>query len=104
MTDREQLIREIEQAPDAIVTELLNLLRHKSGSQSVQVQPQSNQPDLAEISAEADLVEISAEADRPIWELFEAAADDIPNDVLDQLPIDGAAHHDHYLYGTPKNE
>jgi hypothetical protein len=84
MTDREQLIQEIEQAPDSLITELLNFLRtHKASSELVQAQPNQH--------------------DRPIWEFFEAAADDIPDDVLEQLPIDGAAHHDHYLYGTPKN-
>jgi len=27
---------------------------------------------------------------------------DVPPDVFDKLPRDGAAEHDHYLYGTPK--
>jgi hypothetical protein len=27
---------------------------------------------------------------------------DVPEEVLERLPTDGAAQHDHYLYGTPK--
>ena len=27
---------------------------------------------------------------------------DVPQEVLDRLPTDGAAQHDHYIYGTPK--
>ena len=27
---------------------------------------------------------------------------DVPDEVLDRLPVDGAAQHDHYIYGTPK--
>ena len=27
---------------------------------------------------------------------------DVPNDVLDRLPVDGAEQHDHYIYGLPK--
>lgn len=27
---------------------------------------------------------------------------DLPADVLDALPVDGASQHDHYIYGTPK--
>jgi hypothetical protein len=37
--------------------------------------------------------------------LWEVAADllaDVPQEVLERLPVDGAAQHDHYIYGTPK--
>ena len=27
---------------------------------------------------------------------------DVPEEVFDRLPTDGAAQHDHHLYGTPK--
>ena len=43
-----------------------------------------------------DLSSILALADR--------AGASIPPDVLRKLPRDGAAQHDHYLYGTPKRE
>jgi hypothetical protein len=27
---------------------------------------------------------------------------DVPEEVFERLPTDGAAQHDHYIYGTPK--
>jgi hypothetical protein len=39
---------------------------------------------------------------KPIWELFEEASREIPDEELDRLPTDLAAQVDHYLYGTPK--
>src|SRR5262249_6690627 len=42
------------------------------------------------------------ETPKPIWELFEEASRTIPDEELDRLPTDGAAQHDHYIYGTPK--
>ena len=38
----------------------------------------------------------------PIWERLAALARDVPPEVFDSLPTDGASQHDHYLYGTPK--
>lgn len=39
---------------------------------------------------------------KPIWESFEEASLDIPDEELDRLPTDGSYQHDHYIYGTPK--
>ena len=44
----------------------------------------------------------SHDARPPIWEAFIEASLDIPDEELDRLPTDGAAQHDHYIYGTPK--
>ena len=41
-------------------------------------------------------------AHKPIWEQCVDAFKDVPEEELDRLPIDGAAQHDHYIYGTPK--
>jgi putative addiction module CopG family antidote len=38
----------------------------------------------------------------PIGEIIDALMVDVPDDVLDRLPVDGASQHDHYIYGTPK--
>jgi predicted DNA-binding antitoxin AbrB/MazE fold protein len=38
----------------------------------------------------------------PIWERLAALAREVPPEVLDSWPTDGASQHDHYLYGTPK--
>jgi hypothetical protein len=42
------------------------------------------------------------EAPKPIWELFEEASRNIPEEELARLPTDLAAQVDHYVYGTPK--
>jgi Arc/MetJ-type ribon-helix-helix transcriptional regulator len=39
---------------------------------------------------------------RPIGEVIDALMSDVPDEVLDRLPVDGAAQHDHYIYGLPK--
>ena len=39
---------------------------------------------------------------KPIWEEFQEALADVPREELEKLPTDGAAQHDHYIYGTPK--
>jgi len=42
------------------------------------------------------------EASKPIWEIFEEASRDIPDEVLARLPTDLAAQVDHYVYSLPK--
>ena len=42
------------------------------------------------------------EAPKPIWEIFEKASWDIPDEVLARLPTDLATQVDHYVYGLPK--
>jgi len=42
------------------------------------------------------------EAPKPIWEQFIDAFQDVPGEELERLPVDGAAQHDHYIYGLPK--
>jgi hypothetical protein len=41
----------------------------------------------------------AADGDRPLMELVRAL-EGLPDDP--DWPVDGAAEHDHYLYGTPK--
>ncbi len=43
--------------------------------------------------------------DRPrrhISEVIQEIMSDLPREVFEALPRDGASEHDHYLYGTPK--
>jgi len=37
-----------------------------------------------------------------LWEIAADLLKDVPQEVLDRLPPDGATQHDHYIYGTPK--
>jgi Arc/MetJ-type ribon-helix-helix transcriptional regulator len=39
---------------------------------------------------------------RSIGEIIDELMSDVPGEVLDRLPVDGAAQHDHYIHGTPK--
>lgn len=41
-------------------------------------------------------------AHQPVWELFADAFTAVPEDELARLPVDGAAQHDHYIYGLSK--
>jgi hypothetical protein len=89
MTPREQLIKEIEQVPEPLIKEVLGFLEVLKDRQ---VQDQSAQTHDTS----------GAAIQTPIWELFEEAAQNLPEEVVAQLPTDGAAQIDHYLYGTPK--
>ena len=40
---------------------------------------------------------------QPFWQFIEELTADIPPEILDTLPTDGAEQHDHYLYGTSKH-
>jgi hypothetical protein len=44
----------------------------------------------------------SAAVHKPIWAQFVDAFNDVPEEEQRRLPVDGAAQHDHYIYGTPK--
>jgi hypothetical protein len=39
---------------------------------------------------------------KPIWKVIDEIMSSVPEEDLATLPRDGAAEHDHYIYGTPK--
>ncbi len=39
---------------------------------------------------------------RPIWEVADEIRKNVPEEEWAKMPTDGAAEHDHYIYGTPK--
>jgi hypothetical protein len=39
---------------------------------------------------------------KTIWDKIDEIVKEVPEEVWDELPTDGAQEHDHYLYGTPK--
>jgi hypothetical protein len=89
MTIREQLTREIELAPDALIEEILDfclfIKQRKAKEQSSQATPQTTGIlDLLE-----RVKEIQAQVPAEVWE---------------KLPHDGSINHDHYLYDSPKVE
>ena len=46
---------------------------------------------------------LESEARPPtIWEKIRAHGRNVPAEVWEKMPPDGAEQHDHYIYGTPK--
>jgi hypothetical protein len=90
MTIREQLIQEIEQAPEALIEEILNFCLFVKQRQQAKatIQVISSEPQTNGILTFLEQVkEIQAQ---------------VPSEEWDKLPHDGAINHDHYLYGAPK--
>jgi hypothetical protein len=91
VTTREQLLQEISNAPDFLIEEVLDFLLFAKTrrQQSVSV---------------TEPVPASVQPSKPIWEVFEEFADQLPESIASTLPTDGAAQLDHYLYGSPKRD
>jgi hypothetical protein len=101
MTIKEQLIQEIEQVPDSLLEEVLNFLlfvKTRLAQRTSKVAP-SPLPESNVVSEEA-----IAQSNLSFLSFVESLVADIPPEVLEKLPRDGAVNHDHYLYGSPKRE
>jgi len=77
MTTKEKLLQAIEQSPEALLQEVLGFLVFTQNTRYTQPQ-------------------------KPIWQIAQEIMSDVPDEVLNQLPTDGASQHDHYIYDTPK--
>ncbi len=101
MTAKEQLLREIEQAPEELIEAILYIL------QSVKVQPSfqgSNQDSIQE-SDSTQVIASPVQADNSLLNLFnefEQFTQSIPPEELVNLHTDSAEQHDQYLYETPQ--
>lgn len=93
MTAKEQLIREIEQAPESLIEELLDFLLFAKTRRN-QKQTESDSPHELPIAQN----EQQLQKTKPIWEIFEDFTNTLPEEVIAQLPTDGAAQLDHCLY------
>jgi hypothetical protein len=89
MSDKEQLINELDQAPDFLVREVLNFLlfiktrtNEISKQESIQKAKESNIPDFLSF-----IDQVNSET---------------PTET--NIPKDLAKNLDHYLYGTPKEQ
>jgi hypothetical protein len=89
MTAKEQLLREIEQAPEEVIEAILYLLRSVKAQSSFQG---SNQDSIQE--ADNSL--------RNLFNEFEQFAQSIPPEELVNLHTDSAQQHDKYLYENPQ--
>ena len=90
----ESLARETGKAIPALLDEALEELKAHVRQRAVHGEPHSGDGGHAAL--------LSHEAPKPIWEQFIEAFKDVPDEELERLPVDGAAQHDHYIYGLPK--
>jgi hypothetical protein len=90
MTLREQLSKELEQAPDSLVEEILDFCLFVKQRQQAKALFQPLSPKTNGI---LDLLEHVKEIQAQV-----------PAEEWDKLPHDGSINHDHYLYGVPKVE
>jgi hypothetical protein len=99
MPAKEELIREIEQAQEILIEELLDFLLFTKARRNQQ---------NAELGSGSQLAvepnEQQFQTSKPIWEIFEDFTNELPEEVIAKLPTDGAAQLDHYLYGKPKKD
>ncbi|MDD1416061.1 hypothetical protein MEN41_15925 [Dolichospermum sp. ST_con] len=75
MQTKEIIIQELQQIPEIELTQILNFVRaikEKTNSKPTEY--------------------------KPIWEVADDIIKDIPEEVLETLPTDGAEKHDYYLY------
>ena len=74
---------------DAAMTEAASLLLQRLQQQGQAMPPTANQP-------------AAAPPHKPIWEVAADIRNSVPAEEWAKLPVDGAEHHDLYIYGTPK--
>jgi hypothetical protein len=87
MTEREQLLQEIEQIPDILVREVLNFLLFVKTKAHWTVKQVEKKPDLETPS---------------FLNFIEQMDTSLPIDSEEVLPSDFAQNLDHYLYGCSK--
>jgi hypothetical protein len=91
MSTKDQLLNEIERAPEAMVEEMLNFCLFLKQRQQAKVEASA-----ATAPHENGILE---------WlKQVEEIQAQVPPEEWDKLPHDGAINHDHYLYGSPKVE
>ncbi|MBW4472857.1 MAG: hypothetical protein KME45_21145 [Stenomitos rutilans HA7619-LM2] len=89
MSAKEQLLNELEHAPDAMLEEILDFCLFLKQRQQQKI-PKPSPPSEGGIASLLDLVaQIHAQVPPEEWE---------------KLPRDLSINHDHYLYGSPKVE
>jgi ssDNA-specific exonuclease RecJ len=90
MTVREQLSKELEQASESLVEEILDFCLFLKQRQQTKI---NNQATETKTNGILDLLERVKEIQAQV-----------PTEEWDKLPHDGSINHDHYLYGSPKVE
>jgi hypothetical protein len=91
MSAKEQLLNEIENAPDAMVEEILDFCLFLKQRQQARTQASG-----AADAPSSDILDLLKQV--------EAIQAQVPLEEWNKLPHDGSINHDHYLYGSPKVE
>jgi hypothetical protein len=84
-------LRETGKAIPALLNEALEELKAHVRQHAVNGEPHSGDGGHA--------APPSHETPKSIWEQFIEACKDVPDEDRERLPVDGAAQHDHYIYG-----
>ncbi|WP_016877989.1 hypothetical protein ACF3DV_24175 [Chlorogloeopsis fritschii PCC 9212] len=100
MTAKEQLLREIEEASENLIEEVLDFLLFAKARRN---QLDTNSKTASQLTVDSSEQQLQQKS-KPIWEMFEDFTNELPEEIIAQLPTDGAAQIDHYLYGKPKQE
>jgi hypothetical protein len=80
----------------ALIAEALDTLQEHVHATRVQ------HPGHDRHGTQAAPVPVAPPRKKHIWEVAAELVAEIPEEDLARLPVDGAAQHDHYIYGTPK--
>jgi hypothetical protein len=91
MSAKEQLLNELEHAPDAMVEEILNFCLFLKQRQ--QTKAETSAASVPHTNGILDLLK-----------RVEEIQAQVPPEEWEKLPHDGSINHDHYLYGAPKVE
>lgn len=94
----QQLDTVIEQANALSANDQLALIAHLAQAIKITNEPTDN-INSVELN---EGINTSSSAVTSILKITSAFASNVPEEVLEQLPSDGAEQHDHYIYGTPK--
>ena len=77
-------------------------LKAKAQAQGVSAEQYVQQMVDRDLEEPARSAAVPAVPRRHISEVIREIMSDVPPEVFESLPRDGASEHDHYIYGTPK--
>jgi hypothetical protein len=92
MTTKEQLIAELEGAPEEFLQQVLQFVVARK--EQVHTQQTDFDPPTPNSA--------NGNSPKTIWDVAAEITRNMTPEEIAQLPTDGAEQHDHYIYGTPK--
>ncbi len=107
LKDNKEIVASFEQEDEDKIISALKY--HKTAKLQVVGQGQFNSKGQLEGIIKVDRFDFLQSGERPfdpnakpIWDVFSEIISDVPEDVLNALPHDGASELDHYIYGSSK--